>query len=333
MPTILDPVATALSQAQAAYAAETSARDATEAALEAQIADLKAQLAAKDQKTTFGFDISALGPDANLSDAKKIADHKALLGLKGVQNVRVFFGSDVPRWNDSRLQALGPDDGALISTLSRDGAGQATFLANTPDKFRQRPGQIKLAHGHERDANLLKSSNPAAAIRDWLDGNQQKADLLDAAEGYSTDDLVKITLYYSQTFDAACKNTRERFYGDQNFGIFGEDCYHPQQWLNQQDRYATPEELFGGIVAFCKQIGRPCAIPEWGGTLSSGDTDGSRRAQAIKDGGAYLRANGVLFANWWCATGSKDSSQPGGYRNHHLEIAASNVAAYKSLYA
>lgn len=309
------------------YGAAWAQRDA---ALQARIAELEAAQPDTPTGTVFGIDLSNLTGDKPLTEKEKVDAHRAL-GLK-LTNVRVFFGSAVPAWTNERIQALDPTkgDSITISTLSRDVAGMTSFLKNTPDAWR---GHVDLCHGHEREADLLAASNPDAAVKDWLAGCAEKAHMLDGlgSYGYSSDNFGKIGLYYTQVFGKTNeRNTREKFYGGQDFGWFGEDCYQPANWLNQQDKYATPDELFGGIVNFAAQIGRPCRIPEWGSTLAKTDTNGQRRAQTITDGGAYLKSKGVLSANWWCATGSTDSTQPKGYRDFHLE-GTPGLAAYLAL--
>lgn len=319
-------------------------RDATIVQLQARIAELESP--STPLKTVFSWDVSSLGDDANRTEATKIASHKTLFGVDSIQNVRVFFGSDVPVWTDARIAQLTEKDSCLISTLSRDKAALLTFLKNTPDRFRKRAGQVKLAHGHERDAELTTAS----LLQGWLDGNAEKADLLVAAgiPTMSEDDLVKITLHYSQEGHGVFSRgagipTREQMYGGQNYGIYGEDCYAHRTWINQKNRYETPEEQFGGFVAFLKQIGLPGAVPEWGAERASTngvapmDSTGAGRAKYITDGGAYLKAQKMAdgsplfrFVNWWCADGFRDGARV----LHHLEetgTTAPEVAAYKTL--
>jgi hypothetical protein len=294
--------------------------DARDTAQQARIAELEAQQKPAPPTTLFGVDLSDITGDAPLSEAQKVDAHRAL-GL-ALTNVRVFFGSSVPSWSSERIRALDPTrgDSIIVSTLSRDVAGMTAWLKNTPDQWR---GHVDLTHGHEREADLLGQANPDAAVADWLAGCQEKADMLDGlgSWGYSSDDFGKIMLHYTQHHGpTTMRDTYERFHGGQDFGWFGEDCYHNAAWLNgSPGRYETPTELFGGIADFCAQAGLPCRIPEWGATLAKGDTDGAGRARAVADGGAYLAARGVLSANWWCATGSKDATQPHGYRDFHLE--------------
>lgn len=291
--------------------------------LRARIRELEQGQQPQPADTVFSFDISNLGDDRARPDKQKIAAHKALFGVDSIQHVRVFFGGAVPRWDDERFQALTEKDSAVVSTLSRDRAAVARFLAATPERFRQRPGQILMAHGHEREANLLT----AAALRGWLDGNAELADLLNDAEGYSPDNLIKITLWYSQEQDQrTAVPSREQMYGGQDFGIFGEDVYNPRAAKS----YRTAEQMFGPIVTFAKEIGRPCAIPEWGAERKASDPTGHGRAKFITDGGAYLREHGVLFANWWCADGFREGERV----LHHLEEHGNDspeVAAFRAL--
>lgn len=62
--------------------------------------------------------------------------------------------------------------------------------------------------------------------------------------------------------------------------------------------YASPEEMYGHIVAIAKREGRPFAIPETGTRLLPND-DGSLRAQWLREIGAYLDASGSLFVAYF----------------------------------
>lgn len=232
----------------------------------------------------YSWDTSNLGNDAKLTDVQKISSHKSLFGTSKIEHVRVFFGSSVPSWSNPRIQALSDGDSFTLSSLSTDWAGIAAFLAATPAKF-QRPGAVTYAFGHEREADL--DTGPLLAA--WLDGNARLADVLDAGPYTSRDDLVKITLWYSQEQDKRAGVSipnREQMYGGQDFGIFGEDVYNPRA----ASRYFTASEMFGPITSFAKSIGRPCAIPEWGGERLATDTTGSGRAKFIQEGAAFLNA-------------------------------------------
>lgn len=298
----------------------------------AQQAALIAQLEAGQQTgTVFGFDVSNLGTDSKLTEQQKLDSHRSLLGAGDAQHVREFFNpGQTLTWNTPRLNALGPGDSVVISMKDHPARnGFAAFDKNRPDKFRQRPGQVIYAYHHECEAEWAKATNKAAWIADYTSAYQALADGLVANGTGTQHDVVKILLWYSQVIASATKGSWDTFHAGQNFGLLGMDCYHYQAWLNRTSggkpvgRYATPDELFGPLVAM-KSSGLDVCAPEWGGTLANSDTDGSARAKAITDGGAYLKQHGVVWANWWCAQGS-----PG--RNHHLEQAASNVAAYKGL--
>lgn len=319
------------------FSAIIAGRDQIIAARDATIVKLQAQINSLNP-IRFGIDLSDLTTDKPLTEAQKVASHRAA-GL-ALTDVRVFAGSAVPSWSMERIKALDPTlgDSVVISTLSRDVAGMTTFFKNTPDEWR---GHVDLSNGHEREADLLASANPQA-VNDWLAGCLEKATMLDGlgAWGYSSDNFGKIMLHFTQEHGpTAQRDTRARFYGGQDFGWFGEDCYHYSTWLNQQDRYETPAELFDGILDFCAQIKRPCRIPEWGAVLAKTDTLGVRRGKAITDGGAYLKAKAatglvIQGANWWCGSGSPDTTQPGGVRNFHLEhfgAASPELAAYLAL--
>jgi LysM repeat protein len=287
-------------------------------------------------RTVYSWDISDLGNDKARPDAAKIASHKALFGVDNIQNVRQFSGTGVPSWSNERFAALTERDSVLVSTLSRDRAGLLAWLKATPEKFRQRPGQVKLCHGHEREANLTVGP----VLQEWLDGCREKADLLVAAgiPTMSEDDFVKITLHHSQHHETnPATPNREQVYGGQDFGIFGEDAYSYRTWINQQNRYETPVELLGEYVSFLYDIGLPGALPEWGAERTPKDTTGAGRAKFIADTGAYVRslrmADGtplIRFVNWWCADGFRDGARV----LHHLEEhgpTSPEVAAYKAL--
>lgn len=298
----------------------------------ARVAELEAQ--AKPAGTVFSFDISALGADASLSEAEKIADHKALLRVDNVQNLRVFFGGRALDWSDTRIEACTDRDSILVSFNSWNRAAFRAWLAATPERFRQRDGQVKVCFKHEFEAEWRDAADRAKWLADWLRVHVEIAEELDASPWatQSCDDVVKILLWYSQHIDAATKGTWRQFHGGQDFGLIGMDCYHYQRWGNEFDRYATAQELFGLLAEIGKETGRPVCVPEWGGELAQTDSDGARRAQAITDGGRFLVDNGVRFANWWCASGSKDKVT-GLPRDHHLDRYPSNVTALRKLIA
>ena len=104
--------------------------------LRARVAELEAAQP-KAAGTVFSVDLGDIpdSPDAPISEAIKVRDHKTLLQTDSIQRIRVFFGSAVPRWDDERIAALGASDSLVISTLSRDRAGLAAFLANTPKSW------------------------------------------------------------------------------------------------------------------------------------------------------------------------------------------------------
>jgi hypothetical protein len=178
-----------------------------------------------------------------------------------------------------------------------------------------------------------------AAVQGWLDDNQAMADVLDAADGYSPDDLIKTLLFFSQFGDPKLKGSWPKFHGGQQFGMMGMDCYHLQARLNNvvngkpAGAYTPPEVLFGILVEIAAQTGLPVCAPEWGGTRANTDPTGEGRAKAITDGAAFAREHGIRHASWWCAYGR----ELGGVRlNHHLEVggpASPEVAAYKALMA
>lgn len=62
--------------------------------------------------------------------------------------------------------------------------------------------------------------------------------------------------------------------------------------------YASPEAMYGHIVAIAKRDGRPFAIPETGTRLLSND-DGSLRARWLREIGTYLDTNGALFVAYF----------------------------------
>jgi hypothetical protein len=295
----------------------------------ARIAELEARL--PKPTTVFSFDVSSLGSDANLSETTKINSHKALFGVDNVQNLREFFNSvAATKWNSARLSALTEKDGALISFKAWDRLAFRKLLASTPEKFRQRKGQIKWAFWHEFEGDWKTAADKPGWTANFLKVYAEMADELDASpwDIQSRDDLVKIFLWYSQVIDGATKGQWKQFIGDQKFGMIGMDCYHYQAW-GAKGRYATSEELFGPLVEMGKETGLPICVPEWGGELASGD-GGAGLAKAIAEGGEFQKKNGILFSNWWCATGSIDAvtKKP---RDHHVDNVPAAKAALASL--
>lgn len=283
-------------------------------------------------KTVFSFDVSSLGNDANVTEANKVSGHKTMFGVDNVQNIRVFFGGsglNASSWNNARIKALTEKDSVLVSTNLRDRAGLKAFLSATPDKFRKFKGQVKICYKHEFEAEWAGAANKTAWVSDYLAANQEIADELDASpvSTQSKDDVVRIYLWYSQHIDARTKGQWKQFVGTQKFGYIGMDCYNYAVWL-KNGRYATAKELLDVLIQMGKDSGLPICLPEWGGELAAGD-DGTKQAQAITAQGEYMKANGVKFANWWCAEGSKDPA--GNVRQHHVDNVPASKAAMTKL--
>lgn len=241
------------------------------------------QLVQQTSGTQFSWDVSSLGSDANKTEVAKIDSHRALFGVENIKHVRVFFGGAPPTWTGARIAALKPGDSFLFSSLSTDWAAWDRFQKNTPDFLR---GHVDGAFGHEREADLSVSGGSYAT---WLANNDRMFDVFDANEdiGYGSDHAGKICLYYSQEIEKnADTPDREQMYGGQDRGWFGEDVYNPRA----ASSYRTADQLVGPIIRFCKEVGRPCAIPELGAERKTADTTGAGRAKMIADIGAYIAA-------------------------------------------
>jgi LysM repeat protein len=292
--------------------------------------------------TRFGLDISNLGPDKDLSEAQKLANHKSELQVTSLQYVRVFLQSRAlgpSLWTeDERLAALKPGDGCHITTnlaLRNNQQAFRSMLNGMPDHLRE-PGRVLWGVNHE-----VETKYPTAtAIKGWLDDNQAMADILNSwVTGYQ-DWVVKTLLFYSQHVNPDYKGSWPKFYGGQNFGMIGVDCYHLQNRLNDTDaagkpigKYTPATELFKYQLEIKAQTGLPVCAPEWGGTRANTDPTGTGRAQAIRDGAALMRENGFHHAAWWCAMGEENPD--GTRRNHHLQQGTTNpspeLVAYREL--
>lgn len=324
----------ALSDVQAQHSTEVAAAVATQKAADQVVIDgLNAQVAAfqaqvTPETTAFSFNLSRLAGDGDVAEATKISSHKSALGLSRTDNMREFFQpGQTLSWSTERLAACQPGDGVLISMKDHPrNNGFATWVKNMPDKFRQRPGQVKFAFQHEGEKQMVGGS---FTLQAYLDAYQFLADTGVSTGLYTPDDVVRIFLWYSAVIDATTKGKQEQMIGSQNFGLVGMDCYNYVAWANQQDRYATAQELLDPVITLGKNHSLPVCVPEWGAAvLAATDTDATRLASTIKAQGAYMKDNGVLFANWWCGQGAGDGS-----RNQHLERFPVLVDAYKSLRA
>lgn len=341
----LDAAAAALAEARMDAGNVQSVHDREIARRDARIAELEAQTTPEPTPapriTTFGIDISDLGADEPLSEKQKLDSHRALMGGGGLGVVRVFVQTQPlgpTLWNVDRLQGLTAADDVHITTnlaVRNVRAGLRSMLDSTPDKFRQRPGQIQWGVRHEMEADLTTQT----AIDSWLNDNLAMAEELDAADGYTADDLIKTLLFYSQHVDY--KGSWRKFWGGQNFGKIGMDCYHLQAQLNRvvdgkpAGSYTPAATLFGYLKTIKAETGRPVCVPEWGGTLANTDPTGAGRAKAIEEGAVFLESIGATHASWWCADGSKDPQ--GNVRKHHLEQVSGptspEVTAYRALMA
>jgi hypothetical protein len=304
----LAPVRDALQAADRALTAQLGAKDA-------RIADLEAQLAALRPATlTLGLNTTSWAADA-------VAAQRTMLGDRPLSNIRVFFSpGEAPSWNDNHLAVLRPADRPFISCKTLSEQSLRAFLDAMPDAYQVEGARYRLCFQHEGEADILGGGDPAGGLSTYLGTYAMIQRVLAGHENGRFFEPWKILLYFTQVLDGrpGHRDSWPQFVGDQDVPV-GMDCYWPP---NHPD-YDPPEDLFGKLLEIHEKTQLRVCVPEWGGVTSSPkrtDTDGSRRAVAIRRGIEFLRTTPIEAASWWNGTGAAG--------DHRLDPFPSNVAAW-----
>lgn len=307
-----------------ALATYISGLESSNSTLTTQVSSLQAQLDAANKKiaqlqaiingptppppgpppvssTQFGIDVSTLSETDSLQTV--IAKHRATWGA-ALPHIRVFSGGTISQWTDPIPKVLVPGDKPVFSFKQWDLASFNSFMDGIPAGF----NEVWVCHYHEPEDDAKKSGDVANFIKNYLNVYAQLDAARKAHKNGPKVKLVKIFMYYQEVTAKQVGCTWNEFHGGQSFvDALGFDCYNPANWANQQNRYATPDELFGELLAAHKATGIPFCVPELGSILAANDTNGKNRAAAIAGWVKYLQDNGCLWANWWCSNGNVGS--------------------------
>ncbi|MER8025864.1 carbohydrate binding domain-containing protein [Glutamicibacter protophormiae] len=95
------------------------------------------------------------------------------------------------------------------------------------------------------------------------------------------------------------RDWRDYYAGDSVIDVLGWDPYNDASSVAGPTSYASPESVFGNVVAISKNAGKPFAVAETGTRLIPTDPNGTQRAAWLKDVARYLDGEGALFVAYW----------------------------------
>lgn len=238
--------------------------------------------------TLFGSSMSNSGGSA--ADSMREIDK----AFGRVPVVRQFSSGLPDSWNSDKMQAM---KGRTIST-----------------SFKAKPQQI-LAGTYDAQLRAWFAAAPADSIIYWTYYHEPEGEIKDGL--FTASDYRAAWRRIAGIADQACKpnmfatliltgwtanpaskqDYRDYYPGGDVIDVLAFDSYNG---VKDPDRtyYASPEEMYGNIVAIAQREGKPFAIPETGSRLLRGD-DGTRRAQWLKDIGAYLEQRDSLFVTYF----------------------------------
>lgn len=104
------------------------------------------------------------------------------------------------------------------------------------------------------------------------------------------------------------RDWRDYYAGDSVIDVLGWDPYNDASSVEGPSAYASPESIFGNVIAASKSANKPFAIAETGSRLIPTDPTGAQRAVWLKNVGRYLEDHGAVFVAYW------DSIDKGDFR-------------------
>lgn len=238
--------------------------------------------------TLFGSSMSDTGQGAE--EAMREVDD----AFGRVPIVRHFSSGLPTSWSSTKMRAM---DGRTIST-----------------SFKAEPRQV-LAGKHDAHLRAWFAAAPDDQTIYWTYYHEPEGEIKDGR--FTAPDYRAAWKRIAGIADEACKpnmfatmiltgwtakpaskqDYRDYYPGAEAIDVLAFDSYNG---VKDPDRtyYASPEEMYGSIVAIAQREGIPFAVPETGTRLLKGD-DGTRRAQWLRDIGAYLEKHDSLFVTYF----------------------------------
>lgn len=238
--------------------------------------------------TLFGSSMSNSGQSA--ADSMREIDR----AFGRVPVVRQFSSGLPTSWNSDKMRAM---KGRTISTSFKAKPGQ--ILAGTYDAqlrawFAAAPNDqiIYWTYYHEPEGEIKDGRFTAS---DYRAAWRRIAGI--ATQACKPNMFATLILTGWTAKPASKQDYRDYYPGGEAIDVLAFDSYNGVKDPHRT-YYASPEEMYGNIVAIARREGKPFAIPETASRLLNGD-DGTRRAQWLKDIGAYLEAHDSLFVTYF----------------------------------
>ncbi|MFK8023992.1 MAG: hypothetical protein AB8G26_08530 [Ilumatobacter sp.] len=246
--------------------------------------------------TTFGTSISAVGQSAQES----LRQNDARFGEIGV--VRDFFPGRPAGWNSSRMKIHADRDVVVSFKLTPQSilSGQHdTYLKNW---FNTAPRDrvVYWAYHHEPEGEVKNGEfTPAQYRRAW--------ERLDRFADAACKPNMHATLILSAWTSRPQANPTYTAYdaGPDVIDVLAFDPYN-RIFDPRGTVYDSPEKIFGPINDVRVAENRPVGVAELGTRKVVGDTNGAKRAQWLRDMGAYAIEHEFAFVAYFQSTRGAD---------------------------
>lgn len=227
------------------------------------------------------------------SYADALARQRAQFGP--MQVIRVYLSDQNPltSWSSAQLNSNVPmqvsfkGNPATVVSGTEDAKYLAWFKAAPRDRT------IYWTFFHEPDDNISAGQFSAAQyVAAW----RHLKKLADQADNPRL--LATLSLMNWSIFPESGRNWKDMYPGNDVIDVLAWDV---NNLGSPRGIYEDPAKLFGPVIAASKSVGKPWAVAEWGSALLAGDT-GAKRAAWMKSMGAYMKANGALYATYFNST-------------------------------
>ncbi|MBM0238657.1 hypothetical protein JNW88_18585, partial [Micromonospora sp. ATA32] len=204
---------------------------------------------------------------------------------------RVFYPGLPPAWARSRADVV--DRTVVVSFKASPqevNAGKydsrlAAWFASVPRQY-----DVYWSYFHEPEDDVERGAFQAA---DYKAAWRRIAGLANRA---GNPRLINTVILMCWTLDPKSGRDFNAFYpGGDLVEALGWDCYN---FGHKSNRYASPEEIYGRMIATSRELGKPWGVAETGSSLVPGDT-GAGRAAWINSVTSYLNGRGPKFVAYY----------------------------------
>lgn len=207
------------------------------------------------------------------------------------QVARVFYPGLPPAWPRSRADVV--DRTVVVSfkaapqevNAGRHDARLASWFSSVPRDY-----DVYWSYFHEPEDDVERGAFAAA---DYKAAWRRIAELADRADNPK---LVNTVILMCWTLDPKSGRNFTAFYpGGDLVEALGWDCYN---FGHKSKRYASPDEVYGRMIAKSRELGKPFGVAETGSSLVPGDS-GAGRAAWIHSATSYLNGKGPKFVAYY----------------------------------